>query len=163
MQLLLMRHGIAEDAGPATGHRDEPRRLTDQGAARMRIQAAGLARLEPVVGAVFTSPLVRCHQTAAIVGEALGREPQVDDRLRPGAELDDLEDLLGEHPGLDGALICGHQPDLSGLVAELTGGLVEFRKGTTALVQVDRVRRHAGVLRALYPPSALRALGVGRG
>ncbi len=55
-----------------------------------------------------------------------GRTP----RLAPGMDIDGVEDLLIEHPDAETMLLCGHQPDLSLLVAALTaGGSVEFRKG----------------------------------
>jgi phosphohistidine phosphatase SixA len=57
-------------------------------------------------------------------------------------------------------LVCGHQPDLSVVVAELTGGgLVEFKKGALAVLDVDAPRPGGGRLRALYPPATLRLLG----
>jgi phosphohistidine phosphatase len=161
MRLLLLRHGIAEGAGPGTGFRDEPRELTPEGRARMQEQARGMAALGIAAGIVLTSPLVRCRQTAEIVGDALGLAPVEDDRLLPGMELDDLEEALLRHPGADPVLVCGHQPDLSEVVAELTGGgAVEFRKGTLAVLEVTALRPGGGRLRALYPPGALRALAT---
>ncbi len=160
MRLLLLRHGIAEDAGPATGHRDEPRALTPEGRRGMHAAARGMATVGVAADAVVTSPLVRCRQTAEIVAEALGAEVREDRRLRPGARLDQVEDVLIEHPGADAVLLCGHQPDLSVIVAELTGGgRVEFRRGSLAVLDVERPRPGGGVLRSLYPPGALRLLG----
>lgn len=162
MRLLLLRHGIAEDLGPATGHRDEPRALTDEGRERMRAQARGMAALGVTVDAVVSSPLVRCRQTAAIVAAALGAPVTEDPRLRPGARLDQVEDVLIDHPAAAGLLLCGHQPDLSLIVAELTGGAqVEFRKGSLAALDMDHARPGDGLLRALYPPAALRLIGAG--
>ncbi|MGE0027470.1 MAG: phosphohistidine phosphatase SixA [Thermoleophilia bacterium] len=161
MRLMLMRHGIAEDAGPGTGYRDEPRALTDEGRARMEQAAQGLRALGVEASLVLCSPLVRCRQTAEIVAAALGVEPVEDARLRPGMELDDLADALMLHPGADPVLVCGHNPDLPHAVADLTGGAtVDFRKGTLAVLDVDAVAPRAGRLRALYPPSALRSIAA---
>lgn len=160
MRLMLMRHGVAQDAGPDTGYRDEPRALTDEGRARMEQAARGLRALGVEASLVLCSPLVRCRQTAEIVAAALGLETVEDPRLRPGMELDDLADALMRHPGADPVLVCGHNPDLPHAVADLTGGAtVDFRKGTLAVLDVDAVAPRAGRLRALYPPSALRAIG----
>jgi phosphohistidine phosphatase SixA len=160
MRLLLMRHGVAEDAGPSTGFRDEPRALTTEGRERMTAAARGVLRLDLGIQEIISSPLVRCAQTAAIVGDALGLTPTQDDRLRPGCELHAVADLLLEHPGSERVLLCGHQPDMSGLVAELTGGMAEFRKGTLAVLEVDALRPRGGYLTALYPPRTLRSVGV---
>lgn len=161
MRLLLLRHGIAQDAGPDTGWRDEPRALTARGIARMQEEARGMAALGVRADAILTSPLVRCRQTAEIVAAAIGGGVREDARLRPGADLDLVEDILLEHPDAGSVLLCGHQPDLSQLVAALTGGgSAEFRKGSLAILEVASPRPAGGRLRALYPPAVLRALGA---
>lgn len=160
MRLLLLRHGIAEDAGPDTGWHDEPRRLTAEGVARMEGEGRGMAALAIRADAILTSPLIRCVQTAALVAAAIGGVPRVDARLRPGMDLDLVEDILLQHPDAASVLLCGHQPDLSHLVAELTGGArVEFRKGTLAVLDLAAARPRGARLRALYPPATLRLLG----
>ncbi len=109
--------------------------------------------------AILTSPLVRCTQTAAIVANSLGGTPHEERRLRPGATLAGVGEILAERPDDESVMLCGHQPDLSELVGELTGGgLVEFRKGSLAVLDVDSPRPGGGRLRALYPPAALRML-----
>jgi phosphohistidine phosphatase len=126
----------------------------------MRAAARGMRALGIAPDLVLTSPLVRCRQTAEIVCEALGGTPVDDPRLTPGMRLGDLEDALRDHPGAQAPLVCGHEPDLSEIVAELTGGgVVEFKKGGLAVLDVDSLRPGGGRLRALYPPAALRLLG----
>jgi phosphohistidine phosphatase len=159
MRLLLLRHGIAEEAGPSTGHRDEPRALTAEGAERMGAAARGMRQVGVRPDAVLTSPLARCRETAEIVCTALGGRAEEDRRLRPGMDLDALADALRERPEAETVLVCGHEPDLSRIVAALTGGgEVELRKGSLAVLDVQSLRPHGGRLRALYPPAALRAL-----
>lgn len=159
MQLALLRHGVAEDLGPSTGWQDGPRRLTDEGRRRMRLAAQGMARLGLEFDAVVTSPLTRCAQTADIVCDVLGGTARADERLKPGMAADALVFLLMEQPLDASILVCGHQPDLSHATAELvSGGAVEFKKGGLALIDLDVPRAGAGILRALYPPSVLRAL-----
>ena len=161
MQLALLRHGVAEDAGPSTGWQDDPRRLTDVGRRRMRDAAEGIVRLGFAFDAVLTSPLTRCLQTAEIIGAALGRAAVADDRLRPGLDVDALIDLLLEHPEAGSVLMCGHQPDLTLVTSDLvSGGLVEFKKGSLAVIDLDEPRARAGALTALYPPSTLRKIGA---
>ena len=75
--------------------------------------------------------------------------------------LDDLADALLEHPDAAAVLVCGHQPDLSELVEELTGGgTADFRKGSLAVMDVEDMRPGGGRLRKLYTPGFLRSLGV---
>lgn len=159
MLLGLLRHGVAHDAGPDTEWRDEPRELTDEGRRRMHAAAEGIARLGLGFAGLVTSPLTRCLQTAEIVGATLGMAPHADERLRPGMHIGGLVGLLLEHPDAEAVLVCGHQPDLSTVTADLIGGWVEFKKGALALIEVPVPHERDGHLIALYPPAALRRLG----
>ena len=81
-----------------------------------------LAEREP--DAVVTSPLLRARETALAIAAAAGLEPEVDERLAPGAGADDLRaavDGRGET-----VVTVGHQPDCSEIVLALTGREVEF-------------------------------------
>jgi phosphohistidine phosphatase len=162
MLLALLRHGIAEDAGPRTGGRDEPRRLTDAGIKRMRAAARGMTALGLAPSIIVTSPLRRCVETAEIVAAALGAEVLRDERVAPGMTVDDLADLIAMHGSEGELMVCGHQPDLSRTIADLTGGSsVEMRKGSLALMELHSARPNGGHLVGLYPPRALRVLGAG--
>lgn len=85
-QLWLARHGQTDDnlAGDVfQGFRDTPLNATG------RAQAAALARrIQDEPGLEFThlwcSDLSRAHETAQIVGRALGLEPVLEPRLREG-------------------------------------------------------------------------------
>lgn len=159
MLLLLLRHGIAEDAGPATGFRDEPRALTPDGVARMRRAAHGMAALALAPELILTSPLTRCLQTAELVQEALGGRLEDDPRLAPGMALEDLAGAIADRGSPPRVLACGHQPSMSLVTADLIGGgLVDFRKGSLAVLEVDALRPRGAVLRALYTSSSLRRL-----
>ena len=160
MLLALIRHGIAEDAGPANGYRDESRRLTPAGADRMQAAAAGIARLDLHPAVVLTSPLVRCVETAALVGRALGAPVRIHDVLRPGARAAAVLDVLAEYPDAACVALCGHQPDMSYITAELSGAEVNYRRGMLGVVDLAGLRPRAGSLVGLYPPKALRALGT---
>jgi phosphohistidine phosphatase len=158
MELILVRHGVAEDPGPRTRWGDEPRELTAEGAERMRRAAAGLAAIGVAPEVIVTSPLPRCRQTAEIIRAAVGGTLEPDDRMRPGMDPDELVDILIGHPGAGCLLACGHQPDLSDALAALTGALVPFRKGGAAMVDLPAPRMGAGTLTAVLPPKVLRAL-----
>jgi phosphohistidine phosphatase len=158
MLLALLRHGTAEDAGPATGYQDEPRRLTADGARRVREVAAGMAQLGIRPDAVLTSPLARCVETAEIVAAPVGIAVRRHDVLRPGARAAALLDVLAEYPDADCVLACGHQPDLSYITQELTGGLADYRRGTLGLIELGALRPRSGTLVGLYPAKVLRRI-----
>ena len=62
MELLVIRHGSAEDAG--RGVVDSHRALTDAGRKEMKEVSAGLATIVETLDVIAASPLVRAQQTA---------------------------------------------------------------------------------------------------
>ncbi|MBV8478942.1 MAG: histidine phosphatase family protein [Actinobacteria bacterium] len=116
MRLVIVRHAEA-----APGEPDELRPLTPNG----RDQARGLGErlradgIDP--GAVLTSPLLRARQTATALGFG---EPEVDDRLAPGAAPDTVRELALARGGV--VIVVGHQPDCGIAVKELAGVDVSF-------------------------------------
>ncbi|HRC76402.1 MAG TPA: phosphohistidine phosphatase SixA, partial [Kouleothrix sp.] len=83
-------------------------------------------------------------------------EPQLSDALAPGCDLPRLLALLGEHRAAERVMLVGHEPDLSGLVATLSGGRVLMRKGGLARVDAEVLEAGAGTLVWLLPPRAMR-------
>src|SRR5215813_8680553 len=77
-RLVVIRHGQStwNAIGRWQGHADAP--LTDLG----RTQAARAVASLPPVEVIWASDLERARATAAVIGEALGLDVQVDVRLR---------------------------------------------------------------------------------
>jgi phosphohistidine phosphatase len=112
MRLVIVRHAEA-----AAGHPDELRTLTPEGreqARRLgeRLRADGIAP-----DAVVCSPLLRARETANALG--LG-EPEVDERLAPGATPDDVR-AVADGRGAT-VVVVGHQPDCGRAAAALGDG-----------------------------------------
>ena len=128
----------------------------------MHAAARGMVALALGIDTVLTSPLVRCVQTAGIVCAHIGATAREDPRLRPGMDLDLLQDVLLEHPDARSVLVCGHEPDLSTLAGDLTGGAaLHMRKGALAVLDVEALRPRGGRLRAFYEPRLLRMVAAG--
>jgi phosphohistidine phosphatase len=169
MQLLIVRHAIAEDRvqHAAHGRNDDERPLTAKGAERMRQAAAGLKRLVPRVDVLGSSPLRRAQQTAAIVQDALDApKPMFRDELLPAQGPGALAEWLGFLPADAVVGIVGHEPHLSELVGWLTTGetrsLVELKKGSACLLEISgRPQAGSAVLRWLLTPRQLRLLAAG--
>jgi phosphohistidine phosphatase len=131
--LYFLRHGKAGSPRPTN---DDARELTERGHEALRAAAPIWRRLHLRPDVVLSSPLPRALQTAELLCEAIGGEPTVDDRLRPGADWDDLAQALAAHGDPQRVIFVGHEPDLSGAVAELTGAAsVRLRKGGMACVE----------------------------
>ena len=78
-EVLLVRHGETDDnaASRFQGRRDTL--LNERG--REQSRALALELRDEGLRAIYTSPLQRARATAQIVGDALGLEPAVDERL----------------------------------------------------------------------------------
>ena len=156
MELYFLRHGIAEDEGPE-GTGDAGRRLTKEGAAKMRAEARVLRQLGLRLDTLLSSPLARAHETAQIVAKELGLELRLSDALAPGCDARRLLDLLGEHRAAERVMVVGHEPGFSALIGELTGGSrVQLKKGGLARVDLAAPEPGAATLVWLLPPKLLR-------
>ena len=149
MELYFFRHGEAEPA--SAGGTDDARELTARGRQESRSMAEALLRAGIRPEAIYTSPLVRARQTGEILGEVFGVPPQADGRLSCGATFGDVQALAAER-GLARVMFVGHEPDLSTIVYQLTGGLVKMRTSCCARVDADRVEPGLGILVWLLAP-----------
>jgi len=128
VRLILVRHAHADPGNP-----DGLRPLSARGREQAQALADRLAaEVEPVV--VLSSPLLRARETAASIARAAGAELRIDERLSPGAELDDV---LAALKGLDGPVVAvGHQPDCS-LIAEALGVPVDFSPAGHVVIELS--------------------------
>src|SRR5258708_2680618 len=69
MQVLVLRHGIAEDAGP--GQPDAGRSLTPEGRKKLAALLNRVAGAGVQPGLILTSPYLRAKQTARMAADAL--------------------------------------------------------------------------------------------
>ncbi len=164
--LLLLRHGIAEDA--SADQRDEERRLTGEGKRKLREVVDGMRALALPVDVILTSPLRRTRETAAIVAGGY----DIDDAavietpaLAPGGGTEAVFAALGAHARAEAILLVGHQPDLGELASTLlvgSPGLVPlpFKKAGLAGISVASLPpRSAGLLEFFLTPGQLRRIG----
>ncbi len=157
MQLYIVRHGPAGDAGDWKGP-DRERPLTTSGKQLMLHVAERLDELGVTVDAIVTSPYVRATQTAEILARALHRTDQLetDARLGAGFEIADLMSLLADYADLSSLMIVGHEPDLGQAICELIGAeRLKMKKGTVALVDLPDPHTSRGQLQWVVPPALL--------
>jgi phosphohistidine phosphatase len=123
-ELLLLRHGIAEDRDAVA--EDGQRSLTREGRDRAARVIQRLVAMDLGCDLVLSSPLVRARQTAELaVAWGLAPELELAAGLAPLADpLPLLERWLGPlspRPGWRRLALVGHEPDLSTLAALLIG------------------------------------------
>jgi phosphohistidine phosphatase len=167
MNLYLMRHGIAVDAGDPSVADDSQRPLTNKGVKRMRRAARGLRRLGIDFDVILTSPILRARQTADIVAATLGVESRIQEisGLAPESSVEQLLFGLTRYYDREHLLLVGHQPLLGQLLAYLIDVnrqiKVEFNlgKGSLCRVEVDDIPvSNSGALHWLLTSKQLRLL-----
>jgi phosphohistidine phosphatase len=146
-QLWVLRHGEAQPHGSAA---DAERRLTARGEEQSRAAGIALARLGVEFDAVLFSPKERARATAELAA-AEWEDPapgllREHPPLAGGFDASQALDALASYGGEARVLIVGHEPDLSRIVGELTGGSVELKKGGLAVVRLAGVRGELAVL-----------------
>jgi phosphohistidine phosphatase len=140
--LWLLRHGDAEDGSP-----DAERPLTDKGRGQARAAGGALKALGVELDACLSSPKLRAADTAKLVCEGLGVEPELEPKLAGGPfDAQALAAGLG-----DEVLLVGHDPDFSAAVHSLTGAQVRLKKGGLAGVE-------KGELIVLMRPTELKRI-----
>jgi phosphohistidine phosphatase len=164
MQLLVVRHGIAEERETWAPRDDALRPLTAEGKKKMKEAAKGLRSLIPRLDVLATSPLTRAKQTAVILAKAYDMpEPTTVDALA-GGQPAALAPWLRTQATRKTVAVVGHEPGLGSLVSWLAAGnersFIELGKGGACLVEIgERVDAGEGMLVWALRPSQLRGLG----
>ena len=167
MQLLLIRHAIAEEREDyaSTGKRDAERPLTEFGRRRMSKNARGLRRIAPKIDIIVSSPYTRAKETAGIVAESLGiKSNAITETLIPDRHPREfLAWLAGQSPDAVIAAV-GHEPHLGRLlhwaIAAKADTHAVFKKGGACLLEFgDEVKAGSALLQWLVTPSHLRSIG----
>jgi phosphohistidine phosphatase len=161
MIVYFLRHASAGEH-LAIPKKDEKRALDKEGIEQCGYIGRALAALDVQVDVLVSSPLKRCTQTAALVGNELGYEGklQTDPGLRPEAGLADFRKILEKYSRQEAVMVVGHNPNLSqflGAVISESGceASLELKKGAVAKVEM---RRTSGTLQWCLTPKVLRSL-----
>jgi phosphohistidine phosphatase len=115
MKVFLIRHAKAEPGEP-----DELRALNKRGRTQARELGERLAKDGVRPDAVISSPLLRARQTAEAIAKATGTKVEPDERLAPGATVEDLRNVVRGRG--ETIVVVGHQPDCGQIAGAVTGG-----------------------------------------
>jgi phosphohistidine phosphatase len=145
VELIVVRHGPAEERSPRRWPNDDDRPLTPEGIEETRRSAKGLGRLVGKVDRVLTSPAARARHTAEILLDAWagGQKLEVLPALEPGAPASPVLAAIAEKARLDARwVIVGHEPTLGELIGLATTGesvsLVRLAKSGAASLTFGR-------------------------
>ena len=151
MKLIIMRHGKAEDGNPEGDH---ARKLTPKGHRQAERQAQRLAKSGQLPNLILSSPLVRARETAETFAQAADISgPMIQTWLACGMSPETAVEELAAYKEFGSVCIGGHEPDLSSLVALLTGssaGSIQMKKGSMAILSANPPSKRA-TLEVLLP------------
>ena len=133
MKLWVLRHGEAVPYGSCP---DSERELTEHGREEALRSAAQLIG-QPIT-AIYASPYLRAQQTAQIVREALGFEPEIRtvEWLTPEVDPDKVADQL---VSVSNVLLVSHNPLVGNLLSYLQhgAGYPSEKVGTAGLAELE--------------------------
>jgi phosphohistidine phosphatase len=136
-QLWLLRHADAEPHGTRA---DAERRLTERGLRQAEVAGLALARMGAGFAAALSSPKARARETAELALAQLpaGQAPdmKLHEPLAGGFHASQALEAIAGTGRESPLLLIGHEPDLSGIVGELTGGRVDLKKGGLAVLRL---------------------------
>jgi phosphohistidine phosphatase len=155
MNVYFLRHGVAFEREDWDGDNDDLRPLTKDGKQAMKREAKRMRKWELPFDCIVTSPLVRAYSTAKITAKAMNLSFAVDNLLKPGFDKAALQKLQTVYPQARNLVIVGHEPDFSTVIADLTGGRVEMKKGGLACVEIASENPLQGRLLWLLTPEQL--------
>jgi phosphohistidine phosphatase len=165
MIIYFLRHSSAGKS-MLDANKDERRPLDEEGILQARYVGRLLAGLDVQVERIISSPLKRARQTAAIAANELAFESavEVDDALRPQAQLAQFQTLLSRLKQYDAVMVVGHNPSLSEFLSKtISAGAgttkIDFKKGAVAKVEIAGRK---GLLAWLVTPKIARALQASR-
>jgi phosphohistidine phosphatase len=160
MEIYLMQHGpsFSKDVDP-----DES--LTPAGEAQIVTAGRGLKRMGLRVDVIVSSTKKRAWQTARIVAERLGFEPEKifqTDLLKPMAAPEESIRFLTQYGAAEAILVAGHLPSLaeiaSLLLTEGSKATIQFERGGIGRIDVDSLPTHRGRLRWYLTPEHLQLI-----
>ena len=165
MQILLIRHGLAEKANAKHFRNDDLRPLTDKGYKSFKRAVKGLRTLSLKPKIILTSPTLRTGSTADLLARGLGLDAKI---VRIAKELHHtlpptraLAKLARMHLP-DSIALVGHDPWLGEFLSLLIAGNIDAHlkldKGGGALLEVDALKPGKGRLIWLITQAQFAAL-----
>jgi phosphohistidine phosphatase len=164
--LTLIRHAKAER--PEEYPVDFDRPLTDRGLKDASRITAALAKLEPSIDLLVSSPAMRTRQTSERIARGLPyAKPIIWEERIYEASADHLLAILSNTPqDIQHLLLVGHNPGMEELVTGLTAGTttsLNVHMPTAALAHLqleifwwNQIRWGCGQLHLLITPKVLR-------
>lgn len=149
MDLYILRHAIAEAHSSSAPGGDSQRRLTSEGAKKMRKAAKGLKSAGLSFDLILSSPFTRARQTAEIMAEIFRGKNRLEFSsalASDGNPKELIDELRQRHRKRKKILLVGHELYLSRLISLLISGdtsiAIDLKKG--GLCKLSMAELHYG-------------------
>ena len=171
MELVLVRHALAESRDPSRWPDDSKRPLTRDGREIAERVGRGLKSLNVRPARIATSPALRCVDTAKVVSHELDADldPEPWEELSFSASPEQVVRRLADEPSSDAGphVLVGHEPSLGRLASLLVFGeavsTIRLKRGGAAAIETPRrPRAGSGRLQWVVTRRQLIALGERR-
>ena len=166
MDLYIIRHGIAVEAGTPGFEHDSQRPLTEKGREKMHAIATGLRALDVNFDQILSSPYVRAWETAKILADVFEMKDKLafSEYLVPMSFTEQLIDEIIEKYPVRSLGVVGHEPSLSALISTLLVGdtdmMINMKKGGVCCLKLDlQGRERRAMLEWLLSPAQSLKLG----
>ena len=160
MEIYLMQHGPSSPMDV-----DPEESLTPEGEAQILTAGRALKRMGLRLDVIVSSTKKRAWQTARLVAEHLGFQPEKivqTDLVKPMAAPEESIRFLKQYEGAKAVLVAGHLPSIaeiaSALITEGSKATIHFERGGIGRIDVDRLPTHQGRLRWYLTPEHLRLI-----
>jgi len=145
MNLYIIRHAIAVEAGDPQFEKDSLRPLTPKGKDKMKKIAQALWELEIQPDLILSSPTVRTMDTARILANRLDVKKN---RVIPTDHLEItgypdhlINEIRDKYMDRENLILVGHEPYLSDLVSVLVSGgagmTIRLKKGGVCCLSAE--------------------------
>lgn len=153
--LWLVRHGRSPGKRDSNTDAQDAARVLSARGARQSVRAGELLHtLAPSVDSLYTSPRVRCRQTADLVGLHVGATPEVSKLLDEVVETHPQRALQLVKDG-ECSVLVGHGPEHQAVIRKLTGKDVWVKRGGIAHLAITNGQV---TLAQLLQPSDIKGL-----
>jgi phosphohistidine phosphatase len=157
ISLIIVRHGEAEPKIDSI--EDKERKLIKKGVKQMRRVAGFIDEMDYSFDRVFSSTYIRAYQSAEVILDELGEDEKKIETITELEPDKDPSEFINKIKENDNAsiLIVGHEPFLSQLVRNLTGGNVEIKKGGLVVIDYNPVDGK-GILKTLVTQKIMKLI-----
>ena len=161
MELVLIRHGIAEDREQWQGQNDWLRPLTNEGRDKLKLLSGVYAKMISPVDVLVHSPLLRAQQTAEILLKSIKAKYTLESEvLAPDSNPTEFVKWVQDYPKAEKVVCVGHEPNLSQIASSLLMGSgrlnIQFKKaGAMSLYFSDVIKEKSARLDWLVTPKII--------